>query len=204
MIDSLHVSDLSLTRGDRTLFSRLSFALEAGQAAVLVGANGAGKTTLLRAVAGFIRPAAGQIRLGERGVARDPDEASGGAAHFLGHQDGLRSGRPAGRELAFQAAWAGAGPGAAEAAIDALALGPLLGLEVRKLSAGQRRRVALARLLAAPRPLWLLDEPMSPLDAHWRSRVGELMSAHLAAGGMILAAVHDPLPIAAQAVEIAA
>jgi heme exporter protein A len=78
----------------------------------------------------------------------------------------------------------------------------LLDLEVRRLSAGQRRRLALSRLLAAPRTLWLLDEPLSPLDTRWRGRFGELMAAHLAAGGLILAAVHDPLPIPAKSLEI--
>jgi heme exporter protein A len=89
-----------------------------------------------------------------------------------------------------------------EACAGQLDLGPLLDLEVRRLSAGQRRRLALARLLAAPRPLWLLDEPLSPLDAEWRGRFGEIMGDHLRGGGMILAAVHDPLPLAARTVEI--
>jgi heme exporter protein A len=87
--------------------------------------------------------------------------------------------------------------------VTALELGPLMDLEVRRLSAGQRRRLALARLLAAPRPLWLLDEPLSPLDAGWRTRFGAMMQTHLAGGGTILAAVHDPLPIAAISLEIA-
>jgi heme exporter protein A len=200
MIEALHIDGLSLARGERTLFTNLSFSLRAGTAAVLTGANGAGKTTLLRAIAGFVRPAAGTVTL--QGAA-DLDEARGRDMHLLGHQDGLKSGRLAREELAFQAAWAGAAPGAVEAAIAALDLQRLLGLEVRRLSAGQRRRLALARLLAAPRALWLLDEPLSPLDARYRARAGELMAAHLAGGGMILAAVHDPLPIAAQAVEIA-
>ena len=81
--------------------------------------------------------------------------------------------------------------------------GRLLDLEVRRLSAGQRRRLALARLIAAPRPLWLLDEPVSPLDASWRVRFGQMMADHLAGGGLILAAVHDPLPIAAASLELA-
>ena len=89
-----------------------------------------------------------------------------------------------------------------EAAIAALALESLLPLEIRRLSAGQRRRLALARLVATPRPLWLLDEPFSPLDAAWRARLGELMAAHLSTGGLILAAVHDPLPIPARELEI--
>jgi heme exporter protein A len=86
--------------------------------------------------------------------------------------------------------------------VEALKLKPLLDLEIRKLSAGQRRRVSLARLLAAPRPLWLLDEPLAPLDAERRARMGELMEAHLAGGGLIVAAVHDPLPVPARGVEI--
>ena len=83
-----------------------------------------------------------------------------------------------------------------------LELTRLLDLEVRRLSAGQRRRLSLARLLAAPRALWLLDEPLSPLDADWRARFGEIMGEHLAGGGLIVAAVHDPLPITALSVEI--
>ncbi len=200
MIDSVRIEGLSLARGDRVLFAGLGLRLAAGQAAALTGSNGAGKTTLLRAIAGFIRPAAGTIAFG----GAEADEARRRAVHLLGHQDGLKSGRSAREELAFQAAWSGAAPGAVEAAVRTLDLRRLLDLEVRKLSAGQRRRLALARLLAAPRPLWLLDEPLSPLDAAWRSRMGELMTAHLAGGGMILAAVHDPLPIPALAVEISA
>ena len=90
----------------------------------------------------------------------------------------------------------------AQAAAERLGLSRLLSLEVRRLSAGQRRRLALARLLAAPRALWLLDEPMSPLDAAWRQAFGAMMAEHLAAGGLILAAAHDPLPIPARDVEI--
>ena len=89
-------------------------------------------------------------------------------------------------------------------AVEAFELSPLLGLEVRRLSAGQRRRLALARLIASPRPLWMLDEPMAPLDAARRARFGEMMAAHLAGGGLILAAVHDPLPIPARTVTIGA
>jgi heme exporter protein A len=194
MTVALHVRDLSLGRGDRTLFEGLSFSLAAGEAAALTGRNGAGKTTLLRAAAGFVRPFAGSIRL---------EGAGESAIHLLGHQDGLKGGRTAREELAFQAGWAGGRSEAVAVAVDTLGLGRLLDLEVRKLSAGQRRRVALARLLAAPRLLWLLDEPLSPLDAEYRARFGLMMTAHLAGGGLILAAVHDPLPIAAKVVEIA-
>jgi heme exporter protein A len=104
----------------------------------------------------------------------------------------------------FQALWTGADEASALGALEALELMGVADLEVRMLSAGQRRRLALARLLASPRPLWLLDEPLAPLDARRRARFGEIMAGHLASGGLILAAVHDPLPIPARALEIGA
>jgi heme exporter protein A len=203
MIASLTVDELALKRGQRLLFTELNFALTAGEAAVLTGANGAGKTSLLRAVAGLLRPEGGRIAFADRaGAALDPDEARAGAVHLLGHHDGLKSQRTAGDELDFWTRWLGGTPDAAAHAIDTLALGPLLPLEVRVLSAGQRRRLALARLIAAPRPLWLLDEPMAPLDAARRAQFGVLMAEQLRGGGMILAAVHDPLPVPATAIEV--
>jgi heme exporter protein A len=204
MITNLHVDDLALTRGERRLFSGLTFDLAAGEAVALTGANGAGKTSLLRAIAGLIRPAAGEVRFSGVNGSLDADEARGSGLHLLGHFDGLKPGRTAWEELRFQALWTGGSEASARTAAEALALQPLLDLEIRKLSAGQRRRLALARLLAAPRPLWLLDEPLAPLDAERRSRVGELMAEHLAGGGLIVAAVHDPLPIPARIVEVAA
>ncbi len=186
----LSVSNLSLTRGDRTLFRALSLDLAPGEAIALTGPNGAGKTSLLRAVAGFIRPAAGTVT-----VAGDAETPPASRLHLLGHLDGLKGHRTAGAELDFQARWLGASDAALAHAIDRLHLAPLLDLEVRKLSAGQRRRLAFARLIAAPRPLWLLDEPLAPLDAGWRASIGGLMTEHLASDGAILAAVHDPLPV---------
>lgn len=165
-----------------------------------MGRNGAGKTSLLRAVAGLVTPEAGTITFGDA----DPIEARANGLHLLGHQDGLKSGRTAREELAFWSAWHGSPPEGPAKAAEALDLGRLLDLEVRRLSAGQRRRLALARLLAAPRSLWLLDEPLSPLDADWRARAGSLMKSHLDEGGLILAAVHDPLPLATRTLEIGA
>ena len=138
------------------------------------------------------------------GIGFDPAEARGAGLHLVGHQDGLKPARTAAEELAFWSRWTGGTDAGFAAAVEALELSALLGLEVRRLSAGQRRRLALARLIAAPRPLWLLDEPLSPLDARWRQRFGRLMADHLAGGGLILAAVHDPLPIPAKALELAA
>ncbi|QYF88393.1 heme ABC exporter ATP-binding protein CcmA [Brevundimonas sp. PAMC22021] len=205
MVASVTVTSLTLSRGERTLFRDLSLHLRAGEAVALTGANGAGKTSLLRAVSGFLRPDGGEVAFADAtGDRIEPETARGRDLHLLGHLDGLKGQRTARDELTFQTRWlGGTDAGVAEAA-DRLGLAPLLDLEVRRLSAGQRRRLALARLIAAPRPLWLLDEPLSPLDTRWRRAAGELMLAHLDRGGLILAAVHDPLPVAARAFEIGA
>ena len=202
MIAAVAADGLSLARGERVLFEALSFRVAAGEALALTGANGAGKTSLLRAVAGLIRPRAGEIRFSGRDGPIEPEEARGQGLHLLGHFDGLKPHRTAWEELRFQAIWAGGDEASAREAARALELRPLLDLEVRKLSAGQRRRLALARLIAAPRPVWLLDEPLAPLDASRRAQAGELMAAHLNGGGLILAAVHDPLPVPSRTLEI--
>lgn len=203
MIRRLSISGLALSRGERTLFTGLSLDLNAGEVLALTGANGAGKTSLLRAVAGFIRPDAGVIAFhDENGAALEPETARARYIHMLGHLEGLKAARTVRAELTFQAAWSGGadiGP-----AIETLGLGPLLDLETRKLSAGQRRRLSLARLIAARRPLWLLDEPLAPLDTRWRAAATDLMRAHLANGGLIVAAVHDPLDLPCRSLDVEA
>ncbi|MEH6698400.1 MAG: heme ABC exporter ATP-binding protein CcmA [Brevundimonas sp.] len=198
----LTLDGLTVRRGERRLFDGLNLTVSPGEAVALTGANGAGKSSLLRAIAGLLTLEAGRIRFDENGQGLDPEVARTRHLHLIGHQDGFRSGRTAREELAFQVGWCGGGPGGVDEAVKALGLEGLMDLEVRRLSAGQRRRLALARLLAAPRPVWLLDEPLSPLDARWRAEVGRLMQGHLAGGGMLLAAVHDPLPISARVCEI--
>jgi heme exporter protein A len=200
MISGLSLQGLAIVRGGRRLFEDLSLDLSPGEACALTGPNGSGKTSLLRAVAGLVRPEAGEIGFADA----EPEAARGGGLHFIGHQDGLKPARTALEELRFWTLWGGGSEPDARAAAQALELTPLLDLEIRRLSAGQRRRLALARLIAAPRPLWLLDEPLSPLDARWRARFAELMADHLRRKGLILAAVHDPLPGATRSLEIPA
>lgn len=197
----LVVSGLACQRGERLLFEGLDFALRAGEAMALTGPNGVGKTTLLRAILGFLPPLAGQIRL-EGGEA---EAAVADHAHWLGHRDGLKAALTVRENLAFAAALLGGGDGLApEAAAERLALRPLLDLPVGALSAGQRRRAALARLLAAPRPLWLLDEPTAALDAASQALVAGLIADHAAAGGLVLAATHLPLGLAARELRLEA
>jgi heme exporter protein A len=204
LISKVKIEGLALARGDRLLFEGLNLELHAGRAVALHGRNGAGKTSLLRALAGFIRPLAGAIEFTGADGSIEADEARALGVHMTGHHDGLKPGRLAREEFEFQSRWCGADEAGMARAARVLDLERLFGLEVRKLSAGQRRRLSLARLAAAPRSLWLLDEPFAPLDAEHRARFGELMAEHLAADGMIMAAVHDPLPIAADSVEISA
>ena len=203
MIHTLSLSGLTLSRGERVLFSDLSVTLTAGQAVAVTGANGAGKTSLMRAVAGLLRPDAGQIdfRDGDKNLI-DAEEARGRETHMLGHLDGLKGSRTARDELGFQCDWLGHTQDGFDDAVEVFGLKPLLDLEVRKLSAGQRRRLALGRLVGSPRALWLLDEPMGPLDAKWRAVFASVMKRHLDADGLILAAVHDALPIPTRPLDL--
>ena len=203
MIHTLSATALTLTRGERTLFTGLDFTLSAGECVALTGANGAGKTSLIRAIAGLIRPAAGKIEFhdGDRNVL-DPVEARGRETHLVGHLDGLKGARTARHELMFQSDWLGHTQDGFDDAVEAFGLRSLLDLEVRKLSAGQRRRLALGRLVGSPRALWLLDEPLGPLDARWREAFARVMQRHLDADGLILAAVHDALPIPSRALDL--
>ena len=188
-------------RGERTVFAGLSFRVAAGEALILLGRNGAGKSSLLRLVAGLLRPAAGIIVLD----GGDSELSVSEQAHYLGHQDALKPSLSVQENLTFWVDFLGrakpagastdasAGTNAVPDALAAVGLGDLADLPAGYLSAGQRRRLSLARLIAVPRPLWLLDEPTAALDTAAQARLAGLMQAHLATGGLILAATHGPL-----------
>ena len=199
-LTGLKLEAVSLSRGARRLVADVNLSLSAGELVSVTGANGVGKTSLIRAIAGLIAPDSGVITFHSEAGALEAESVRSEQIHLLAHQDGLKAARTVRQELSFWSQWFG-GPAEIDSAIDALSMNALLDLDVRKLSAGQRRRLALARLVAAPRRLWLLDEPMAPLDTSNRERLAVIMGQHLKAGGMIIAAVHDALPLAVQTLQ---
>lgn len=188
---TLVVQQLAMARGYRTLFSGLEFTLAPGSILQLTGPNGTGKSTLLRLIAGFLQPDAGLIRWSP--VA---DEAPASEImHYCGHLEGLRDGLTARENVEVMSALLGGGKDRIDGALAALDATPLADLPVDVLSAGQRRRVSLARLLAAPRPVWLLDEPFTALDRAGQQKVHDLMAAHVADGGSVIAATHQQIEL---------
>ena len=163
-------------RGGRTLFEGLSLDLGPGEAALVTGPNGAGKSTLIRIAAGLLRPAAGKV---DRSAASLADE-----------QSAFDERRTLGGALAF---WARLDGRPVAGGVEAMGLAPLVEVPVRMLSTGQRKRAALARVVASGAPLWLLDEPANGLDADGQVRLAAAMAAHRRSGGAILAATHQPL-----------
>jgi heme exporter protein A len=185
----LLASDLACTRGGREVFSGLGFAVETGQALIVSGPNGAGKSSLLRLVAGLVPMTGGRLAL-EGG---DLELSVGEQAHYLGHLDALKPALSVRENLGFWTQFLGGSQVAAEPALAAVGLGAIAHLPAAYLSAGQRRRLSIARLIAVKRPLWLLDEPTSALDVTAQAALATLMAGHLAEGGLILAATHGPI-----------
>jgi heme exporter protein A len=183
--------DVSLVRGGRVLAERLSFTLAPGAYGEITGPNGAGKTTLLRCLAGLGRLGGGTLRFETGDDVLDPEERRQ-HLHWLGHRDGLKPAIAVKPHLSY---WRGLlGDGAEEtAALDRVGLGALVDLPARTLSQGQSRRLALSRLVAIPRPVWLLDEPAAGLDRSGKALLAALIESHRAAGGIVAAAVHEPL-----------
>ncbi len=191
---------LACVRGERPVFAGLDFALDDGGALVLTGANGSGKTSLLRLMAGLLAPRAGRLLWDGREVAGDIG-AHARRVRFVSHADALKPALTASENLAFWAAFDGGRADLwrrVEAALDGFGIGHLADVPGRYLSAGQRRRLALCRLLVAKAPLWLLDEPRTALDGDAVERLDRVLADHRAAGGLAVLALHGgSLPPAA-------
>ena len=192
----LLVRGLAFARGDEAVFGPLDFELAAGEALLVRGGNGAGKTTLLRVLAGLLEAGAGEVRLSGRVV--DRAHLARGSA-YLGHLPGHKADLGAAANLAFSLAIT-AGEGDPAAALATVGLAGYDDTPARRLSAGQNKRLALARLLLQRAPLWLLDEPYANLDLDGIALVDRLIAAHVAAGGAVLLTTHGayaapPVPV---------
>ncbi|WP_409192749.1 heme ABC exporter ATP-binding protein CcmA [Bradyrhizobium sp. RDM4] len=189
---------LVCVRGGREVFAGLDFGAAAGEALAVTGHNGSGKTSLLRLVAGLLIPAGGIITLeGGNAELTLPEQC-----HYLGHRDALKPALSVAENLAFWADFLGGERFDATESLAAVGLDNATDLPAAFLSAGQRRRLSLARLIAVRRPVWLLDEPTTALDVAGQDMFGGLMRDHLARGGMIIAATHAPLGIEARELRI--
>ena len=185
-------------RGGREVFSRLDFEVSSGEALAVTGPNGSGKTSLLRLIAGLLTIADGSIGLeGGEAELTLPEQA-----HYLGHRDPLKPALSVAENLSFWRDYLGGETFDPAQSLAAVGLDHAARLPAAYLSAGQRRRLSIARLLAVKRPVWLLDEPTSALDAAGQSLFAALMGDHLARGGLIVAATHAPLGIAARELRI--
>ena len=182
-------SNLACVRGGREVFRGLSFSVDRGEALLVTGPNGAGKSSLLRMVAGLLRPQQGRLEF----EGCDSELTLGEQAHYLGHQDALKPALSVRENLGFWTALLGDKGDKNDLSLAAVGLDGLAQLPATYLSAGQRRRLAVARLIAVERPIWLLDEPTSALDAAAQAILADIMRAHLAGRGLILAASHGPI-----------
>ena len=200
MISALTAENLACARGDKKLFDGLNFRVTAGQALAVEGANGAGKTSLLRMIAGFLAPAAGRILVKAAAGESDDAEERGKSVGWLGHQDGLKPQLSVREQLDFFASLYG--NKADSAVLEQVGLARQADLPCRYLSAGQKRRLGLARLLASKRPLWLLDEPFAALDASGQQLIAHLMARHCGEGGIIVAATHEPLGLGNESLKL--
>jgi heme exporter protein A len=187
----LAAKELSCQRGGRLVFQGVSFSLAPGEALLVTGPNGAGKTSLLRQIAGLLPLAAGALRLQGGG----PDAALPELCHYVGHLNAVKANLSIKQNLAFWAEYFEAPAAKLGRALDAFGLAPLAEAPAGLLSAGQKRRLALSRLFAAPRPIWLLDEPQASLDAASIKLLDAAIADHLAQGGIAVMASHAPSKI---------
>ncbi len=190
------MSELAVDRGDRRVLDHVSFEVAAGEAVVLRGPNGTGKTTLIRAIAGLLPATAGEVDL----EGRADDVPVCAYCHYIAHRNALKDDLTVRENLLFwKTFWGGSSTSFDEIAARA-DLRDLIDIPVRYLSAGQQRRVALARLLVSSKPVWLLDEPTTSLDQRHADLFAALANAHLNIGGLIVAATHTPLGFAGERV----
>ncbi len=194
MTAALAAEELACRRGGRLVVAGVAFALAAGEALTLRGPNGSGKSTLLRTLAGLLAPDSGRVLRDGADVAVDPDAHRASLA-YVGHLDALKPDFTLAENVAACAALAGADDSRVAAALDEFDLAALAAVPARFLSQGQRRRAALARLLAAPATLWLLDEPTLALDAAALARLESALARHLAGGGVAVVATHVELAL---------
>lgn len=200
----LRIDELTCRRSGRLVFDRLSFGLGEGELLALTGRNGSGKTTLLRALAGLMPPEAGTVRWHGVDVADDPDTWRTRLA-WLGHIEGLKGDLTVAENLIVAERLRGVKSiDGLDGALLAFDLVGLAARPVRTLSAGQRRRAALARVVLSAAPLWLLDEPLNALDAPAQQAFRDALRIHLAAGGVAIAATHAELGVAGRTLELGA
>jgi len=190
--------EVSCVRGGREVFSRLSFEASSGDALAVVGPNGSGKTSLLRLIAGVLAPAGGSIAL-EGG---DGELTLSEQSHYLGHRDALKPALSVAENLNFWRDFLGGTPSDPAENLAAVELDHAAQLPAAFLSAGQRRRLSIARLLTVRRPVWLLDEPTNALDTAGQKLFADLMADHLSRGGLIVAATHTPLGVLTRTLRI--
>ncbi len=186
---------LACARGGRQVFEAVDFTVAPGGALLLHGPNGSGKTSLLRMIAGFLDPAAGDLRWNERPFEDEDDDDAPARVAYAGHLDAVKRALTVAENLAFWAGFYGGGGAGVPAALDRLGIGHLAEVPARFLSAGQQRRLGLARLLVAPASLWLLDEPTVTLDEDSIAAVEGLIAAHRNRGGMVMVATHAGMAI---------
>jgi heme exporter protein A len=183
--------EISCQRGGRFLFRDVNFALKPGDGLLVTGPNGAGKTSLLRQIAGLLPLAWGEFRLSGAGA----EAALPEFCHYVGHLNASKTALSVRENLAFWAEFLGGSSATLESALSAFGLAALADVPAALLSAGQKRKLALSRLFAAPRPIWLLDEPQTSLDTASVKRLDAAIGDHVTAGGIVIVAAHVPVKI---------
>ena len=194
MTAKLSGKDLCLLRGDRCLFQNLDFALTSGELLLVEGKNGCGKTSLLRAIAGLLEFESGQVDWNGQSVMSD-HQAFRSDLVWLSHRVGFKGDLTLVENLSFETGLRATSSELLQPSLDRLGLTPLTGLPFRSLSAGQQRRVALARMLMAKAPLWIMDEPFTNLDTSGQQLVRELIGEHLARNGLCVVASHQNIQL---------